>query len=45
MIYLILDGVEVTSREQLEALIADLPEESKMGLRLLFEATTPVGPI
>lgn len=37
MVYLILNGVEVTSRAQLEELILDLPEESKVGLRLIFD--------
>lgn len=38
MVYMILDGVEITSAEQLETLIADLPEESKTALRLIFNA-------
>ena len=38
MVYLILDGVEVSSKEQLEALITDLPEDSKAGLRLIFDS-------
>lgn len=33
---LILNDVEVTSLLQLEELIVDLPEESKIALRLLF---------
>lgn len=37
MVYLILDGVEVASREQLEELILNLPEESKVSLRLIFD--------
>lgn len=34
---LILNDVEVLTKEQLEELIADLSEESKVALRLLFE--------
>lgn len=34
---LILNDVEVLTKEQLEELIADLSEESKIALRLLFE--------
>lgn len=37
MVYFILNGVEITSKTQLEELIIDLPEESKIALRLLFE--------
>lgn len=37
MVYLILNEIEITSAEQLEQLIVDLPEESKMGLRNLFQ--------
>ena len=36
MVYLIIDGVGITSLEQLEQIIADLPEESQIGLRLIF---------
>jgi hypothetical protein len=42
MVYLILNGIEVTSREQLEELILDLPEESKVGLRLIFDQAAEV---
>jgi hypothetical protein len=42
MVYMILDGVEITSAEQLETLIADLPEESKTSLRLIFESAQTV---
>lgn len=38
MVYLVLNSVEVTSKEQLEQLIVDLPEESKAALRALFDA-------
>lgn len=38
MVYLILNGIEISSKEQLEELIIDLPEESKTGLRLIFDA-------
>lgn len=34
---LILNDVEVLTKQQLEELIADLSEESKVALRLLFE--------
>lgn len=34
---LILNDVEVLTKEQLEELIANLSEESKVALRLLFE--------
>ena len=37
MVYLILNEIEVTSAEQLEQLIVDLPEESKTALRNLFQ--------
>lgn len=37
MVYLILNGIEVTSKKQLEELIVYLPEESKASLRLIFE--------
>lgn len=34
---LILNEVEVLTKQQLEELIVDLPEESKIALRLLFD--------
>ena len=37
MVYFILNGVEITSKTQLEELIIDLPEESKIALRLIFD--------
>ena len=43
MIYLILNQVEITSRDQLEAMILDLPEESKVGLRMLFDEAEASG--
>lgn len=39
MIYLILNAIEVTSKEQLEEPIVELPKESKIALRSLFETT------
>lgn len=32
-----LDGVDIESSEHLETLIADLPEESKIALRLIWQ--------
>lgn len=37
MVYLILNGIEITTKSQLEDLIVDLPEESKMALIAVFE--------
>ena len=37
MVYLILNEVEITSEAQLEQMITDLPEESKIALRNLFQ--------
>jgi len=34
---LVLNGIEVGSKEHLEELIMDLPEESKIALRLIYE--------
>lgn len=36
MVYLIVDQIEVTSKAQLEEIIAELPEESKTALRSLY---------
>lgn len=36
-VYLTINGSEVNSREALEGMIADLPEESKAALRGLFD--------
>ena len=37
MVYLILNGIEITTKLQLEELIVNLPEESKIALITLFE--------
>jgi hypothetical protein len=36
MVYLIIDGVEITSEQQLEEVITNFSEESKISLRLIF---------
>lgn len=36
-VYMVLDGIEITSQEQLEELIIDLPEESQIALRNIFD--------
>ncbi len=36
MVYLIIDGIQIISEQQLEEVIASFSEESKISLRLIF---------
>lgn len=37
-IYLIINNIEITSKSHLEEVIADLPEESKIALRNIYDS-------
>jgi hypothetical protein len=44
MVYLIIDGIQIISEQQLEEVIANFSEESKIALRSLFqEAVARIG--
>jgi len=34
---MVIDGIEILSKEHLEEVIKDMPEETKVHLRLIFE--------
>ena len=41
--YLIIDGIEILSKEHLEEVILNLSEESKIALRLIYEEQNKIG--